>query len=254
VKLDLDQFAAISSPFQRWDARWKLTACAVFVIATLLLQQTPTAVIALAVGLAMVLAARLPVPDVARRLKPVMLVVLAVALVLAFTGGGDLRYVWQVPLSRSGSRTAVLIGAKALAVALSLVACISTSPAHRVLAAMHQLHLPAGLVQVIHLAYRYVFLLQTESRAVQTAMKARAFRSSLKARSLSVLGNVVGMLLIRSTERAERVYLAMQARGFDGSFPIGEPWHTRGADVAKCAVLMIIALLLVVRDQICSGR
>ena len=33
------------------------------------------------------------------------------------------------------------------------------------------------------------------------------------------LGAFIGQLLLRSIDRAERVYAAMQCRGFDGTFP-----------------------------------
>jgi cobalt/nickel transport system permease protein len=153
-----------------------------------------------------------------------------------------------LPLSHSGLVTAGLVTAKALAVLLALVALVSSAPAQRTWAAMRKLNVPAGLVQVLHLAYRYVFVIHSESRAVQTAMRARGFRAGLAGRSLSVLGNAVGMLLIRSTERAERVYLAMQARGFDGSFPTTDGWQTRTSDVMNFIALAGISLLLVLAD------
>ena len=58
-------------------------------------------------------------------------------------------------------------------------------------------------------------------------LRARAARSATSPGASSggtllwrarTTGNMVGSLFLRSYERSERIYAAMQARGFDGSF------------------------------------
>lgn len=249
MKFDLDRFAHIDSPLQRWDARWKLSAGVLFVICTVVLQELTAAMMAAAVGVGLVLVGRLPWAGVAHRLKPVTIVVVAIVVILAATAPGERLDVLGLPLSKSGLAAGSLVAAKAFAIVLALVALVSSSPAQQTWAAMRRLHVPAGLVQVFHLAYRYVFVIQSESAAVQTAMRARGFRLQARTRALSVLGNAVGMLLIRSTERAERVYLAMQARGFDGSFPTLRAWHTRTSDVLKFGGLAAVSIVLLAIDM-----
>lgn len=246
--LELDRFAHIDSPLQRWDARWKLAAAAVFVVATILLRHIGPALVAVGVSLSLIAVGRLPCKGVLQRVRPVIILMLIIVGTLALTGSGGRTCFGAIPLSRSGLATGMLVAAKALAIVLALVALVSTTPAWRTLAAMRRLHLPGGLVQVTHLAYRYVFLIQTESRAVQTAMRARGFRSGLDRRSFTVLGNAIGMLLIRSTERAERVYLAMQARGFDGSFRPGEPFVTNPSDVLAFVAVALLSLMPLLAD------
>lgn len=249
MNLELDRFAHVGSPLARWDCRWKLGAAAVFVAATVSLRDLPTAVTAAVLSVGLVLFARLPGAEVFRRIRPVLIILAVIICVLAVTGGGPRVHLAGVPLSRNGLHTAGLVAAKALTIVLALVALLSTSATQQVLAAMRRLYVPSGLVQVFHLAYRYVFVIQSESRAVQTAMRARGFRLKPNRRSLGILGNAVGMLLIRSTERAERVYLAMQARGFNGSFPVTRPWRTTASDIAKFAALVTLSLALVGWDS-----
>jgi len=57
---------------------------------------------------------------------------------------------------------------------------------------------------------------------------------SEKGRPLSfrVYGSLLGTLLIRSMDRAERVYRAMVARGFDGEIRVLRPSRFRWADAA----------------------
>jgi len=140
--------------------------------------------------------------------------------------------------------------AKALAIVLALLIATSTSPAQRTLSAMRHLRIPSGLIQVFHLSYRYLFLLQRELQTIRGAMAARRFQLRMNTRALGMIGNVVGMLLIRSIERADRVYLAMQARGFDGNFRPRVPFRTAPADTAKFSATALLAAGLVVWDHL----
>lgn len=253
MNIDLDRFAHIDSPLRRWDARWKLAAGAILVVCTVCLRTMPMALAALLLALSLGAAGRLPLREAAARVKAPALVITAIMLILALTAPGDRVHLLGIPLSRAGLAAATLVGAKAFAVVVGLMALVSSSPTQRLWAAMRRLHVPAGLVQVFHLAYRYVFVIQSESRAVHNAMQARAFRRNVSTRSLAVLGNAIGMLLIRSTERAERVYLAMQARGFDGTFPVTEAWSTRTSDIVKAAVVVALSLALLAGDLATAG-
>jgi len=143
----------------------------------------------------------------------------------------------------------VRVAVKVLAILLTLLAATATSPATRTFAALQSLGLPAGLVLVLHLTYRYLFLLRDESRTIRAAMRARGFVPRCDLRTMTMTGHAVGMLLIRSMERADRVYLAMRARGFDGRFRAGPARATRPSDVAGLAALAAAGTLLVALDR-----
>lgn len=57
------------------------------------------------------------------------------------------------------------------------------------------------------------------------------------------VGSLIGQLLLRSVDRAERVYAAMQCRGFDGTFPAAET-HMMEWVSMRYAILVSLALLL----------
>lgn len=254
MMIELDKFAHIASPLQRWDPRWKLIAAAVAVAGTVLLRHIPAAGVALSLALALVAVGRLPLGGVVHRLRHLGLLIVLVAVTLVITAPGSRVSVLGLSLSAPGLRAAVLIALKASAILLILIAMTSTTPVYRTLAAMESLRIPRALVQVVHLTYRYMFLIQAESAAIRTAMLARGFRFGTNRRTLGLLGNVVGMLLIRSTERADRVYLAMQARGFRGSFTRPEPWQTRPTDILGFFALLTASVSLVIWDCILPAR
>jgi cobalt/nickel transport system permease protein len=70
-------------------------------------------------------------------------------------------------------------------------------------------------VQLLFL-YRYIFVLTEEGGR---AARARQLRScGKKGLGISSFGALIGNLLLRTWQRAERVHISMLSRGFDGRF------------------------------------
>ena len=76
---------------------------------------------------------------------------------------------------------------------------------------------PVLMVAMLSFMYRYIFILWDELVRLRHARDARDFgRSSLKTR-WTTNAQLIGLLLLRAMERAERTHQAMLARGWDGS-------------------------------------
>jgi cobalt/nickel transport system permease protein len=69
------------------------------------------------------------------------------------------------------------------------------------------------MLTTLALMYRYLPVLGGEARRMSRARASRTF-SAQRGISWSNVALVIGQLFIRSTERAERIYLAMCARGW----------------------------------------
>ena len=80
------------------------------------------------------------------------------------------------------------------------------------------LRLPASMLETIALSLRYLCVMQEES---QRMLRAREARSGLRRAPLlwrlRTHGAFLGNLLLRALGRGERVFLAMQARGYRGA-------------------------------------
>ena len=89
----------------------------------------------------------------------------------------------------------------------------STTPFSQVLLVLRRAHVPALLITTLTLMHRYLFVLAEEEQRMR---RARASRTLVATRRLHwrVLGTVVGHLFLRASERAERIYDAMCARGW----------------------------------------
>jgi cobalt/nickel transport system permease protein len=81
----------------------------------------------------------------------------------------------------------------------------------------------------IVLTYRYIATLLGEAGDMWTAYMLRA--PGVKAIRMSDMGAFLGQLLLRSVDKAERVYFAMKCRGFSGVYTgCSQTAHFSGAD------------------------
>jgi len=79
--------------------------------------------------------------------------------------------------------------------------------------ALRRVHVPGVFVVTFELTYRYIGVLVGEAASMQTAY---LLRSAPKAKHVAMrdMGSFLGQLVLRSFDRAERVYAAMKCRGY----------------------------------------
>jgi len=94
---------------------------------------------------------------------------------------------------------------------------ISSTKFPNLLKGLEQLKVPKIFIMIMSFMYRYLFLLIDEIQRMQRAKDSRSFGRTGYSRLARLLSNIIGVLFVRSYERAERVYLAMCSRGFSGS-------------------------------------
>jgi cobalt/nickel transport system permease protein len=96
---------------------------------------------------------------------------------------------------------------------LTMLLLTWTTPFLDILQELRRLRFPPVMLSTLTLMYRYLPVLAEESRRMQRARASRTFspKRHLAWQSLSA---IIGQLFIRSVARAERIYLAMCARGW----------------------------------------
>ena len=95
----------------------------------------------------------------------------------------------------------------------TVVLLANTTSFGKVLGVLRSARVPALLVTTLALMHRYLFVLLDESERMRRARASRTFQSQRRMR-WHVLGTLVGQLFVRASERAERIYAAMCARGW----------------------------------------
>jgi cobalt/nickel transport system permease protein len=99
----------------------------------------------------------------------------------------------------------------------TLMLLILSTGFDKLLKLLAALKVPAVIVQLFSLTYRYFFVSIHEVQSVLIAKEARTYsrKRTINMQALKDLGNIIAALFIRTYERSERVYLAMKARGFE---------------------------------------
>jgi cobalt/nickel transport system permease protein len=244
-----ERYLAGGSAIHASDARVKLVATLAYVFAATL---TPVghwaALSLLALPLAAVLAVSRLSPVAVLRRAALALPFLLAAVPLMFTKEGETLF--SVPLlgwtaSRDGLEAVLSILVKSWLSVVAAVILTATTPAADLLRAARALGLPRLLVATVSFMYRYLFVIGEEALRLMRARDSRSARlpghsggGSLGWRA-KVLGNMVGSLFLRTYERSERVYAAMQARGYDG-----EPRFLRSRAWRFMDVLPAVALVV----------
>ena len=186
---------------QRLPAALKLGVALAMIVGTVLAPPAWTgwfAGVAAVLALAILLS-RIPLLFLGKRLLLLSPFVLGAALVNALQPSG--RAQWMVLAVRS-----------ALCL-LTVVLVSNTTPFSDILRVLRRVQVPALLITTIALMHRYIFVLAEEAERMRRARNSRTFHRGRRLR-WQTLATVVGQLFVRSSERAERIYDAMCARGW----------------------------------------
>jgi cobalt/nickel transport system permease protein len=197
----LDRYSRLHSPIHALGAGWKAGG-AMFLVLLVVLTPPSRALWLAAPAAALLLIAvlsRIPWRFLAGRLLLLEPLAIGVALLALFQEDG-----WRLFL---------LLVAKSTLCLLAMVLLSNTTPFSRLLDVLRALRVPGLLITTLALMYRYIFVLIDESHRLRRARSSRTFVRGRRG-AWKGLATVIGQLFVRSTERAERVYAAMCARGW----------------------------------------
>jgi cobalt/nickel transport system permease protein len=172
------------------------------------------------------------------------------AVFLPFFGGGKHIDILGVSLSQEGLAAAWNIVAKATLGAAASIVMAATTQVPDILKAFDRLHFPRVITSITGFMIRYLDVVVGEFNRMRVALQSRGYRPHWfgQARALAA---ATGTLFVRSFERGERVYLAMQSRGYTGVMPRleqgGAPalqWTGAAAVVALAAAAAVLGWVL----------
>lgn len=111
---------------------------------------------------------------------------------------------------------------------MAALVLIATTSFTGVCMALEKLGMPDVLVTQLLLLYRYIFVLGEETMRLARARALRSFGD--RGLGMRVYSQMLGSLLLRTYARAQRIYQAMLARGFDGSVRVMRTLHFTARD------------------------
>jgi len=197
----LDRYSRLDSPIHRLPTIVKLLGALGVVTASVSVSFTHPWFFVMVAGLLLILSAFTTIPwrFIFGRLVLLEPFALGIALMALLQENGGMVFL------------AILV--KSTLCLLTVILLSNTTPFASLLQTMKRLGVPRLLVTILALMYRYLFVLIDEAERLNRARASRTFSAS-RTKKWHMLASLIGQLFVRSTERAERIYAAMTARGW----------------------------------------
>lgn len=230
----------------RLDPRLRIVVATLASILLSISQEPDVLLAGLGLGATAVLAARVPTAALLQRLVPLnALLILLGAALLFFTPGEILFRIGLAEATRTGLLQGTIIALKANGIVLLLAALLGTIELVDLGHALARLRVPPKLTHLLLFTVRYMGLMLGEYERLSRAAQLRGFAPGPDWHTLRTTGYLVGMILVRSYARGERIRDAMRLRGFQGHVTFQSDMAFRRADLgfALLAFMVLVVLL-----------
>lgn len=198
----IDTYADLDTPVHRLEPRVKVVGAVVFLF-TIILTPITCKVYFLFYALAvffLIHLSKIPPYFIFKRLANIFPFIIIVSVSMLFRRHGYVLFIGC--LIKSGLAT------------LLMLLISSTTKFSQLLDALKRLGMPVLFISLFSFMYRYSFLLEDQILRSMRAYESRSTGKLNNRAKVKIFGNILGTIFIRTYERAERVYLAMCARGY----------------------------------------
>jgi len=249
----IDEYSGLNSFVHRLDPRTKLVCSLAFILAVVL---TPAGtwkvyVVYLLIMAGLIGLSHLPLKYVLKRSLVIFPFVIMITIFVPFfkqgqvVAGWDIG-TWHIAVTYEGLAVLVNVVVKSWLCILCLIVLSSSTKFEQLLHGMYRLRVPQVFVQIISFMYRYMFVLADQAMRMQMARDSRNYGLN-RGNIIKTMGNMIGILFIRSYERAERIYAAMLSRGYNGEIVVVNQLRFRLPDayfaLSLCLLLVCPAIL-----------
>ena len=225
--ITLGQYYPGNSWVHSLDARIKITATIVYIVALFIVDNFYGFIISAAALGAVIAVSKVPLRFILRGLKPVFIIIIFTFILNLFMVKGDV--VWSLGIlhiTRQGIRTAVFLGIRLVLLIIgSSMLTLTTKPIsltdgiEKLLAPMKKIGVPAHeLAMMMTIALRFIPTLLEETDKIMKAQQARGadFESGNLIRRAKSLIPILVPLFISAFRIASELAMAMEARCYRG--------------------------------------
>jgi cobalt/nickel transport system permease protein len=229
---EVDRYAR-TSRFYSFDPRIKLASTIVFVVVVALLRDLNALFIALLFVIIMIEVSGVPLMHMAENFALAFPFVVFAAITMLLT---------------STPENALAISMRISTSVLALLLMIATTPFFDTLRALRWFKVPSLICNLIMFTYRFIFVLLDEMSRMSMARKARGFgggKSLLDKEAFKTISYTIGMVFVRSNDRASKIYDALLSRGYSGEIRTLTKLRAKGRDVAFAAIYLSLGAYLI---------
>jgi cobalt/nickel transport system permease protein len=205
----IDRYAALDSPLHILESRTKLVVFTALIVAVLCIPAGSGSLFffyffatAILMGIS-----QIPLDYIVGRTMVILPFIVLASLAVPLRGYAGL---W-------------ILFVRAILCLILLILLTNTTRFVELLRGLRKLGCPQILVMNLGFLYRYLFVLTEEAMRMKQARDCRRVGQPGFKQEMKVLSSMLGTLLIRSFERAERMHCAMLSRGYSGDFPVVSP-------------------------------
>jgi len=217
--MTFEQFSTGNSLLHQTDPRVKITAALFLSVLLALCHNLITACAGLLLAFCLLAIAKIPLTLLYKRLLLINSFNFLLWILLPLTYGQQPTVnIASFAISIPGIWLAALITMKANGILLLFISLLATSTVASLGHALQELRVSPRLCMLLLFSYRYIFVIHQEYNRLSRAASLRCFTPGTNLRTYQTYGYLLGMLLVKSWNRAARVQQAMELRGFRGTF------------------------------------
>lgn len=225
-----DTLSGLDTPIHRLDPRVKVVTTMLFIVAVMSFDKYETSGLVPFVlyPVALLAVGNLPLGYLLSKVLLAAPFVFFVGIFNPFFDRAILVHLGPVGISGGWISFASILIRFILTVSAALLLVASTG-IHGVCQALDKLGFPRSFTVQLLFLYRYLFVLVDEASRMTRARALRSFGT--RGTGLQVVGHMIGQLLLRTLDRAQRIHAAMLCRGFDGEIRQFRPLKIRTGDI-----------------------
>jgi len=249
--LEAEDSAREHGLLQALDPRVKVVGVLALVVAAALSRKLPVLAALFGLAIVLALASRLSLWSLAKR---VWLVAFGFTFMIAapavFLTPGEVVYrLGWLAITAQGVRTALMLVARVeTAVTLSTL-LVLTTPWMHLLKALRALMVPVEVIMLLAMTHRYVVLLTETSNAMFESRQSRMVGRLSGHEQRRLMVNTGGVLLSKTLEMGNQVFLAMQSRGFRGEVRLLDEFRLKGWDYAAICGFVVAVVTAAVAGR-----
>ena len=152
--------------------------------------------------------------------------------------------IFNLAVTADGFNLGLLVFARMLGGFSCLAFLALTTPMTELFSTLELVKMPKIVLEIAMLVYRYIFLFMGEAINMYHSQQTRLGYSSLK-KSIKSMGMLGSNLFIRTWNKGEKTYIAMESRCYNGSIKtLKEPESIKSIGVRKISLLLLFEIVL----------
>lgn len=248
-----EQVAAQRGLLQQLDPRVRLAGVLLLVVAATFCRRISVLFVLFGCAVVLAIGSRLSFWSLAKR---VWFVVFAFTALIAFpalfiTPGPPLAAfpATSLKITETGLRTAVLLILRVETAVTLTTALVLSTPWMHILKALRSYYVPVEVVTMLAMTHRYIFLLIESANQMFESRQSRivGVLSGREQRDLAT--RTAGVLLSKSIDLSNEVYLAMQSRGYRGEVHVISEFQMRTQDYFATGLFFLAAVAIMLAGR-----